>query len=344
MKRRALSLLLSLALVLSLFCGMSVNAFADNTVKVTMGAGDTVLGICQRLGIDFYANQDWIMKTNNITNFKYLSVGTVLTLPKGNSGTTAASTTTPTTTTAAATTTVAGDTVAFYLIDHVMASGETVYSVCKGLGVDFNANEARIKALNNITAFNRVPVGKTLRLPSASAPVSGSYSKVIAHKVSAGETVGGLCRTYGIDYGKNANIIKNLSGVDNLGVIYVGQTLYLPVSSTVAANAPTTAGTGAAAGTTTTTTPAPVNTTLQSGAFNVHTSSNGVFHLMVNGQIVNNAKPGETVTVVTVPDPGYKVNAIIVYKTSTTERIVVTNSTFVMPASDITIYVTFRVG
>ena len=340
MKKRALSLLLSLALVLALFCGMSVNAYADNTVQVTMKAGETVLSICQRLGIDFYANQAWIMKTNNITNFSALKVGTTLTLPTGK---TAADNTVAAGT---GTTTATGDTVAFYLVNHTMNSGETVYAVCRGMGIDFNANSERIKALNNITSFNKVSVGQNLQLPSPTAPTGGSYSKVIAHKVASGETVGALCKTYGVDYGKNAALIQNLSGLADLGVIHVGQTVYLPVSSgTATAAAPASTGTAAAGGAVTgVATPAPVNTTVQAGAFKVHTSSNGVFNLQVNGQIVNSAKAGDTVTVVTVPDPGYKVNDIIVYKTSTTERIQVKDSSFTMPASDITIYVTFRVG
>ena len=360
MKKRLVSMLLSLCVVAALLCGMTVTAFADGTQEYTIKAGDTVYGICQKLGIDYAANLQWIKDTNNIVNFNNMKAGTVLTLPAA--GTTpgaAATTAAAANTTAAAATDAAannaltsGDTVSYYLVDHVMAAGETVYSVCQQLGIDFAANSDKIKSMNGINNYNNVKVGATIQLPSTSVPASGTYTQIVAHKVVAGDTVGALCRSYGIDYASNVDAIKSLSGIDNLGAIKVGQTLYLPVKASSSA---TTTTTTAAATTTTTTTPAaatatgvapaaPVNTTPEAGAFNVHTSSNGVFNLQVNGQIVNSAPAGATVTVVTIPDQGYKVNDIIVYKTSSTERVTVTNSTFVMPAYDITIYVTFRAG
>lgn len=335
MKKRLLSMLLCLCLVSALFCGMTVSASADNTQQYTLQAGDTVLGVCQKLGIDFYANQDWITKNNNIGSYTNLKAGMVLILPIGNKA--AAGTAAAAANTAAA---PANGTVSYYLVEHTMAAGETVYMVCKQLGVDFNANSEKIKTINGITNYNNLKVGTKLLLPSTSAPTSGSYTSVIAHKVAAGETAGSICKTYGVDYGKNAETIKALSGIENLSVIKAGQTLYLPVAGKAGTAAPA-AGT-AAAGTAGAAAPATVNTTPKAGSFKVHTSSNGVFTLQVNGQIVNSAKPGETVTVVAVPDQGYKVNQIVVYKTSTTERITVTNSSFTMPANDITIYVTFK--
>ena len=367
MKNRLFTMLLSLCLIFALLSAMGVSACADNTQEYIVKGGDTVYGICKKLNIDYAANLTWIQQTNKIVNFNDIKVGTKLILPA--SGTTpgaaaantaaqatATATTTATTTatgTATATATAAaGDTLSYFLVDHVMKSGETVYSVCKQLGIDFNANSDRIKIINGITNYNNIKVGSTIRLPASAAPSAGAYTRVVAHKVVAGDTVGALCKTYGIDYAKNADTIKALSGVDNLGAIRVGQILYLPTPGAAAANTggvvPAVAGTATTATTATTVTAvtpaAPVNTTPQAGAFNVHTSSNGIFHLEVNGQIVNSAKSGETVTVVTIPDQGYRVNEIIIYKTSTTERVTVTNSSFTMPAHDITIYVTFRAG
>ena len=133
-----------------------------------------------------------------------------------------------------------------------------------------------------------------------------------------------------------------MSGIDNLGAIKVGQTIYLPVKAGASATGAAAATAAAPATTVTPAAAAPAGEVAQTGSFNVHTSSNGVFYLQVNGQLVNSANAGETVNVVAIPDKGYRVNDIIVYKTSSTERISVTNSSFVMPAYDITIYVTFR--
>ncbi len=342
MKKRFVSMLLSLCLVFALFCGMSVIAYADGTQEYTLKAGDTVFSVCQKLGVDFYANQTWIMETNHITSWTNLKSGMKLTLPAAGTvgGVAVTNTAAAGTTAAAASTLSTGDTVSYYLVEHVMQSGETVYSVCNQLGINFNANSDRIKEMNGINNYNNVKVGTTVKLPATSVPASGTYTQIVAHKVVAGDTVGALCRSYGIDYASNADTIKALSGLENLGAIKAGQTLYLPVkasasATTAAAAAAPVAGVSAAP---------TVNTTAQAGAMNVHTSSNGLFYLTVNGQVVNSAPAGTTVTVVTVPDQGYKVNDIIIYKTASTERVKVTKSTFVMPAYDITIYVTFRAG
>lgn len=341
MKKRFVSMLLSLCLVFALFCGMSVIAYADGTQEYTLKAGDTVFTVCQKLGVDFYANQNWIMETNHITSWTNLKSGMKLTLPAaGTVGGVAVNTAAAGTTAAAASTLSTGDTVSYYLVEHVMQSGETVYSVCNQLGINFNANSDRIKEMNGINNYNNVKVGTTVKLPATSVPASGTYTQIVAHKVVAGDTVGALCRSYGIDYASNADTIKALSGLENLGAIKAGQTLYLPVKASASA----TTATAAAAPVAGVSAAPTVNTTAQAGAMNVHTSSNGLFYLTVNGQVVNSAPAGTTVTVVTVPDQGYKVNDIIIYKTASTERVKVTKSTFVMPAYDITIYVTFRAG
>ena len=342
MKKRLVSILLSLCLVFALMCGMSVIAYADGTQEYTLKAGDTVFSVCQKLGVDFYANQAWIMETNHITSWNNLKSGMKLTLPAAGTIGGVAATTTTAANTAPTSTLSTGDTVSYYLVEHVMQAGETVYSVCNQLGIDFAANSDRIKVMNGINNYNNVKVGTTVKLPATSVPASGTYTQIVAHKVVAGDTVGALCRTYGIDYASSADTIKALSGIDNLGAIKAGQTLYLPVKASSAA---TTATAATAATTVTGVAAAPtVNTTAQAGAMNVHTSSNGLFYLTVNGQVVNSAPAGTTVSVVTVPDQGYRVNDIIIYKTASTERVTVTNSSFVMPAYDITIYVTFRAG
>ena len=81
MKKRLISVLLTVCLVVALFSCLSVEAAAADTVKYTLKSGDTVYGVCQSLGIDFYANYTWITKTNNIKSYANLKVGTVITLP-----------------------------------------------------------------------------------------------------------------------------------------------------------------------------------------------------------------------------------------------------------------------
>ena len=88
MKKRIISMLLTVMMVLSLFSGLTVGAEAAtingaNTIQYTMAQGDYVLRICQKLGLNYYTCKDAIMILNNITDGQWnkLTVGRTLTLP-----------------------------------------------------------------------------------------------------------------------------------------------------------------------------------------------------------------------------------------------------------------------
>ena len=82
MKKRLISVLLTVCIVTALFSGLSITASADNkTVEHTLERGETVIGVCQKLGIDFYANYKWITETNKIANYGNLKPGMKLILP-----------------------------------------------------------------------------------------------------------------------------------------------------------------------------------------------------------------------------------------------------------------------
>ena len=87
MKKRLISILLSVLMIASLFTGIGVTAHADtvayNTMTYRMQSGDYVLRICQRLGLNYYICKPAIMKLNNITDnqWRFLPVGKLLTLP-----------------------------------------------------------------------------------------------------------------------------------------------------------------------------------------------------------------------------------------------------------------------
>ena len=89
MKKRLISMLLTVLMVASLFGGMSVSAYADEeyaTQEYTLKSGDTLLKVCNKLGLNWYSCQTAINKLNNISEAQYrkLSVGQVITLPATN--------------------------------------------------------------------------------------------------------------------------------------------------------------------------------------------------------------------------------------------------------------------
>ena len=87
MKKRLLSLLLTVCLVAALFTGLTGTANAANDKVVgyltsyTLNAGDTIYGVCEAKKIDFNANLAMIGKINGITNYNYMMPGKVLWLP-----------------------------------------------------------------------------------------------------------------------------------------------------------------------------------------------------------------------------------------------------------------------
>ena len=336
MKKSFVRVLLSVCVAAMLLGCLGITAFADN-ITYTVKSGDTVYGICQRLGIDFAKNEAWIKQTNNITNYKALRVGQVLTLPGNGTNTTTAATGvtniasfTPMGVTAVGTVAGAknGDIVVSYLINHKLQAGETVAGVCAKLGIDFDSNAATIKALSGITSWNKIPVGKVIVIPSLTVPTGATFTAIVGHKVVGGETVAGICASYGVDYGKNIEQLKALNSTTNLNVIRVGQYFYLPVAGSVA---PTPSPTPSP-----TPTPTPVQSDLK-----VNSSGHGTFILTVNGVQVQTATSGQTVTIVPKPATGFHVSAISVVRTDNGEFIPVTNNTFVMPYAPVRITVDF---
>lgn len=340
MNRRLKTLIASVCVAATLSSGMAVSAFAED-IKYTLKSGDTVSGVCQSLGIDFYKNQAWITKKNNIKDYSRLKVGQTIILP----GKGVAAETPPSITDGTVAEGSKGDAIlkgedfiSGYLISHTMASGETVGGVCAALGIDFSSNSDRIMKLNNITSWNKVPVGKVLQLPSTKAPSSGSCIKIVAHKIVSGDTAYGICNSYGISYDNSLAMMKILNNKDNFSAIKVGQLLYLPVPGTVSSNGGSTGGsTGGSSG-------GGTNTPSPAKQYNIYTFiSDGTLQLQVNGNAVSKAKAGDSIKIVATPNTGKAVDSVSVYKADDESKTIeVKDGSFKMPEHDVVVKVTFK--
>lgn len=336
MKKRLISVLLTLCLAAALFSSMSVTAFAADTIKYTLKSGDTVYGVCQSLGIDFYANYTWITKTNNIKNYANLKPGTVITLPAAGAKSDSATGTTPVEGSANDKTLLDGDFISGYLVPHVMKSGETVYGVCSEMGIDFHSNSDRIMKLNNISSYNKIAAGRTVLFPSTKAPESGSCVKIVAHKIVSGDTTYGICSSYGISYDGNLKLLQTLNNKENMGAIKAGQLLYLPVPAVISANQ----GGGANSGNTNTGTTAPAP-----AQYEIYTSiSNGELLVQISGVTVTKAKAGDTIKVECTADKGYTLDKISVTKhgDAAASVEVAEDGSFKMPAYAVDVKVSFK--
>ena len=351
-------ILLCLCVAAMLVSCMSALAFAEEDigyVTYTLKGGDTVLNVCQSLGIDFYANQAWIAEVNGIGSFNSVKVGKVLYLPTFNTvkdptrannvkeelenaakaaAANPAAANTAAAVPAAVGTTTQGDPIVSYLINHKLAQGETVGSVCAKYGIDFEANADKIKKLSGISNYYHVPVGKVVVIPSLTAPTEDEYTSIVAHTVKGGETTGSICGAYGLQFAKVEAQLKALNNTENLNRISVGQIFYLPIPGAVSA-----APAQPAQGTQNASQPVAAQTYYH---VTKQTSAHGSFVVQVGGKDATEIYPGASVNIVASPEAGYKVYTVVVTKAGTEQALPISNMNFTMPAFDVTVSVTFK--
>ena len=289
MKKRFISMLLVVLMVMSLFTGVSTSASAAgwngaNTIEYTMQNGDYVLRICQKLGLNYYTCKQAIMDLNSIKEGEWnkLAVGRVLTLPASDqdailltsgapttvqttgtavTGTGVTGTATAGTATAVATSSTVGnvstspsaDVLVYYLVPYTMSVGETVSGVCNNLGVNFSVFQSFIQQVNDISSWNKVRAGQTLIIPTPVRPAVGtSCYGVMAHSVASNDTAYSITSKAGVNYNSNKRLLEALNQTSNLGAIKAGDKFYYPRPMTI--SVPGTDNPGSTTTTTTTTT------------------------------------------------------------------------------------------
>ena len=231
----------------------------------TLVAGETPAALCQSYGIDYNANYKLLAALNNNLNVFMAGQQFILPLyvtpagaatptPAPTSGTSAAPTATPKpgTTPAPTANVPTGDTVSYYLAQHTLQYGETVSGVCAALGVDFSSNDATIRKINNITNYNYMMPGKVILIPTKTVPGSGSYYKIMAHKIVSGDTLYALCASYGLDYYAYSKLISLLNPNAAYYNLLPGNILYMPqyVAASTTVKPAATPAPAASAGTT----------------------------------------------------------------------------------------------
>ena len=123
----------------------------------------------------------------------------------------------------------AEDTLSYLVIPHKIQAGDTVTGICEKYKVNFAENDAMIQRLNPSVSYSYLLPGNIILIPSTTYPDSGPYYKIMAHTLVAGDTVYGLCLTYGLSYENNITFLQRLNNRDNLATYYVGQTIYMPL-------------------------------------------------------------------------------------------------------------------
>ena len=85
MKKKIISLLLTVVMIVSMASVLTVNAFAEPTVTIVQVAqGDTVISICKKYGFDYYSYKKLVMALNNVSDeseFSKIKVGGYFAVP-----------------------------------------------------------------------------------------------------------------------------------------------------------------------------------------------------------------------------------------------------------------------
>ena len=366
MKKRIISVLLTVLMVMSLFTGLSVSAYADDenpqVVEYTLKSGDYVLKLCQAQGINYFTCKDAIIKLNGLkseNDFRFLAVGRVIKLPATDaaalsiiaSGSTGTGSTGSTGASAGTVSAAKGsDSVAYYLIPYTIQRGETVAGICNSLGISFTNYADQIMRLNNISSWNKVAAGKTLLLPSPKAPAVGTTCyQVVAHKVASGETAYNMVASYGIDYGQNTKLLQALNNTSNLAKVKAGSTFYLPVATTITAtgsgNTGSTGNTGSGdnsgnnnSGSDSSNSGNNNNNNSAAKKYSISPNINTAYGTMtfyVNNAAVSSAAAGDTVTVDVSTTDGKAISSLVVKHADGSADVKLTGNTFIMPGCNV---------
>lgn len=198
--------------------GVTAAAEGD-VVSVTAASGDSLLGICQKLGVDFYTYKGIIKTLNGFTTDAQLdriAVGRVLYLPASNER-------------------------AAYLTQSFAATGTGASSGTLVPGTTVAGSGAAAAQptwrdavypsyWNTVTA----PAGTgTASAGSSVTLAAGDTVKyyIVRRTIQRGETLTGIYNAMGLNYNTFSSQILKLNKLSNLNKIRAGQSLLLPVTS-----------------------------------------------------------------------------------------------------------------
>ncbi|MBO5569917.1 MAG: LysM peptidoglycan-binding domain-containing protein [Clostridia bacterium] len=124
-----------------------------------------------------------------------------------------------------------------------LQKGDTVYSLCKANGLDYEKEKNAIMVLNGMDLESQLSflrAGDTIRLPSkvSTAPTQNVISSadkveyyVIPYVIEKGDTIAHVYWLWGLRFENYVEDIKSLNGVENLDLLYVGAIYLLPTTA-----------------------------------------------------------------------------------------------------------------
>ena len=148
------------------------------------------------------------------------------------------------------------DYAAYYLTEYRVQSGDTLETICKSRGIQYAEYATVIKNVNGLSNPNRLVAGNKLWIPTKTLGDADRYYVVYRHVLVKGDTISGLCTTYGTTLKAVEAMTKSLNGVSDLTSFTAGTSISFPVpggSLTATAPAPSATQSTTAASTAATT-------------------------------------------------------------------------------------------
>jgi hypothetical protein len=215
--------------------------------------------------------------------------------------------------------------------------------------------------VNGISSWNKVSAGKTIYLPTTTAPVSGtSCYAVMTYTVAKGDTAYSICQNYGTSYSAVQSVMSKLNSSANLSSIKAGSTLLVPVptvitstttssssSTTTTTTGTTTTGTtttGTTTSGTTTTGTSSTNSTTKTYTLSTGTVTDGSVSFTVNGKTVTSAAAGAKVHITVTPGSYKALSSLTMTRADGSTAPTISDGEFTMPASNVTVSATFSSG
>lgn len=180
----------------------------ENSTNNTGSTGDFISYIVKAgdslstIALAYNTTINLLASINNITNPNVIQVGQVIKIPKiasqGNSSSNTNSSNSTTT--------------------YVVKSGDTLSNIAAKYGVTVDY----LVKLNGIADANKIYVGQVIKIKGTTIPSSNT-----SYIVKIGDTLGEIATKFGV----TVNEIAKLNGITNVNLIYVGQKLIIPKSS-----------------------------------------------------------------------------------------------------------------
>ena len=252
--KKLISILLLLCLIVTVF---PFSAFAADytpyATQVVVNKGDTVSALCRARGLDYDSVQTAILILNGYAKTASLNAirpGQVLYLPK-------------TADDAKAIVALHAQEGPANAIQYTVKSGDTIFSICTALRINYSASKDEIKKLNNWTSdadLSKIYVGQKIYFPmttntaaqtttttgaattatttTTTAQTAARNTKdtleyyIVTHKMERGETVNSVCDALGAKYSPRvSDIVKALNNLTNLSSVQAGKEYYFPSTS-----------------------------------------------------------------------------------------------------------------